>query len=191
MYLKRHPAGKKDMDAGSKISSKVAINPIIRDGRGNNMEISKKFALAAAIIFAAASIGGHAQEANAAPSVKQAAADDDADDSKPVKAAAKNKTFSGNVSWYGPGFDGRPTASGERFNMMKLTAAHLKLKFNTKVLVEDPRTGNTVIVRVNDRGPYHAKRVMDLSKGGAMKLGTISRGVTYVDCMILDEDKKG
>jgi rare lipoprotein A len=74
--------------------------------------------------------------------------------------------------------------------MMKLTAAHLKLKFNTTVLVEDPRTGNTVVVRVNDRGPYHAKRVMDLSKGGAMKLGTISRGVTYVDCMIIDDDDK-
>ncbi|MCC6979278.1 MAG: septal ring lytic transglycosylase RlpA family protein [Candidatus Melainabacteria bacterium] len=153
------------------------------------MEISKKIALAAAITFAVSNIGGAAMAANAASSVKQSADGGD-DDNKPVKAAAKNKTFSGNVSWYGPGFDGRLTASGERFNMMKLTAAHLKLKFNTKVLVEDPRTGNTVIVRVNDRGPYHAKRVMDLSKGGAMKLGTISRGVTYVDCMILDEDKK-
>lgn len=153
------------------------------------MEISKKIALAAAITFAVSNIGGAAIAANAASSVKQSADAGD-DDNKPVKAAAKNKTFSGNVSWYGPGFDGRLTASGERFNMMKLTAAHLKLKFNTKVLVEDPRTGNTVIVRVNDRGPYHAKRVMDLSKGGAMKLGTISRGVTYVDCMILDEDKK-
>jgi rare lipoprotein A len=153
------------------------------------MEISKKIALAAAITFALSNIGGAAIAANKASSVKQSADGGD-DDNKPVKAAAKNKTFSGNVSWYGPGFDGRLTASGERFNMMKLTAAHLKLKFNTKVLVEDPRTGNTVIVRVNDRGPYHAKRVMDLSKGGAMKLGTISRGVTYVDCMILDEDKK-
>ncbi|MBA3859872.1 MAG: septal ring lytic transglycosylase RlpA family lipoprotein [Cyanobacteria bacterium PR.3.49] len=154
------------------------------------MEISKKLVLAAAITFALSNIGVEALAANAASSVKQAAGDDDDDDSKPVKAAAKNKTFSGNVSWYGPGFDGRLTASGERFNMMKLTAAHLKLKFNTKVLVEDPRTGNTVIVRVNDRGPYHAKRVMDLSKGGAMKLGTISRGVSYVDCMIIDDDKK-
>ena len=154
------------------------------------MEISKKLVLAAAITFALSNSGVAAQAANAASSVKQAAGDGDDDDSKPVKAAAKNKTFSGNVSWYGPGFDGRLTANGERFNMMKLTAAHLKLKFNTKVLVEDPRTGNTVIVRVNDRGPYHAKRVMDLSKGGAMKLGTISRGVTYVDCMIIDDDKK-
>lgn len=153
------------------------------------MEVSKKHLACAAAIAALVSFPNMAFAANAASSVKQDAAAD-GDSKKEIKAATKNKSFSGNVSWYGPGFDGRLTASGERFNMMKLTAAHLKLKFNTKVLVEDPRTGNTVVVRVNDRGPYHAKRVMDLSKGGAMKLGTISRGVTYVDCMIIDDDDK-
>lgn len=153
------------------------------------MEVSKKFLVVAAASFALAGFSNAAFAANAASAVKQDAAPDGGA-TKDVKASGKNKTFSGNVSWYGPGFDGRLTASGERFNMMKLTAAHLKLKFNTKVLVEDPRTGNTIVVRVNDRGPYHAKRVMDLSKGGAMKLGTISRGVTFVDCMILDDDDK-
>lgn len=154
------------------------------------MEISKKFVLAAAATFAFSMVGNCALAANdsSAPAAKKDAAADS--DDKPAKPAAKGKGFSGNVSWYGPGFDGRKTANGERFNMMKMTAAHLKLPFNTKVLVEDPRTGNTVVVRVNDRGPYHAKRVMDLSKGGATKLGTISRGVTFVDCMILDDDKK-
>lgn len=151
------------------------------------MEISKKIAVASALSFVLAGVGNHALAAAGSSAVKQDAASESSD--KPVKTSAKGKGFSGNVSWYGPGFDGRLTANGERFNMMKLTAAHLKLPFNTKVLVEDPRTGNTVIVRVNDRGPYHAKRVMDLSKGGAIKLGTISRGVTYVDCMILDDDK--
>ena len=151
--------------------------------------VSQKIVLAAAVIFAVTSFGNGAYAGNAATSVKQSAGNDGTPD-KGVKATAKNKTFSGNISWYGPGFDGRKTANGERFNMMKLTAAHLKLPFNTKVLVEDPRTGNTVVVRVNDRGPFHAKRVMDLSKGGAVKLGTISRGVTYVDCMILDDDDK-
>ncbi len=153
------------------------------------MEVSRKFVLAAAATIAVTSFGNAAfASGGGATVVKQAAADSDAP-KKGVQTSAKNKTFSGNASWYGPGFDGRKTASGERFNMMKLTAAHLKLPFNTKVLVEDPRTGNTVVVRVNDRGPYHAKRVMDLSKGGAIKLGTVSRGVTYVDCMILDDDK--
>ncbi len=152
------------------------------------MEVSKRIFFTAVIAIAVSAIGNAATAANASSPAKQsAAADGNAD-----KAATspKGKSFSGNVSWYGPGFDGRKTANGERFNMMKLTDAHLKLPFNTKVLVEDPRTGNTVVVRVNDRGPYHAKRVMDLSKGSAMKLGTISHGVTFVDCMIIDDDDK-
>ncbi|MCC7529055.1 MAG: septal ring lytic transglycosylase RlpA family protein [Candidatus Melainabacteria bacterium] len=153
------------------------------------MEVSRGIVLAVAVIVAVTSFGNAALAANSASAVKKGASNDGGA-KKEVKASGQNKAFSGNASWYGPGFDGRKTASGERFNMMKLTAAHLRLPFNTKVLVEDPRTGNTVIVRVNDRGPYHAKRVMDLSKGGAIKLGTISRGVTFVDCLILDDDDK-
>ncbi len=95
------------------------------------------------------------------------------------------KSFSGNVSWYGIPFHGRKTASGEIFDMNKLTAAHLTLPFGTRVLVEDPKTGNTVIVKVNDRGPYVKTRVMDLAKEGARELGTLNRGVAYVDCLII------
>lgn len=153
------------------------------------MQVSKNIFLAAVVTITATSIGNAAMAANIAASVKQSASADGGSGNE-AKASANGKSFSGNVSWYGPGFDGRKTASGERFNMMKLTAAHLKLPFHTRVLVEDPRTGNTVVVRINDRGPYHAKRVMDLSKGSAMKLGTISHGVTFVDCMILDDDDK-
>lgn len=97
------------------------------------------------------------------------------------------KEFSGNASWYGPGFHGKKTASGEIFDQNKYTAAHLKLPFHKRVLVEDPRTGNTVIVKINDRGPYVRSRVMDLAKGAAKKLGTFSRGVAYVDCLVLDD----
>jgi len=99
-------------------------------------------------------------------------------------------TFSGNVSWYGPGFDGKKTASGEIFDMKKSTAAHLKLPFYTKVLVEDPRTGKSVVVKVNDRGPYAKKRVMDLSKGAAQKLGTILGGVAFVECTVIGKGEK-
>ena len=102
-----------------------------------------------------------------------------------AKVKAEQKSFSGNVSWYGIPFNGRKTASGEIFDMNKLTAAHLKLPFGTRVLVEDPKTGNTVIVKVNDRGPYVKTRVMDLAKEGARQLGTLSHGVAYVDCLIL------
>jgi rare lipoprotein A len=105
---------------------------------------------------------------------------------EPAKQADKpKKSFSGNISWYGPGFHGRKTASGELFDMNKLTAAHLTLPFGTRVLVEDPRTGNTVIMKVNDRGPYVRSRVMDLSREGARELGTLQRGTAFVDCLIL------
>ena len=103
-------------------------------------------------------------------------------------ASAGGKEFRGNASWYGVPFHGRRTASGEIFNMNKLTAAHLKLSFHTRVMVEDPKTGKTVVIKVNDRGPYACKRVMDLSKQAATNLGTISRGVAFVECTVIDDD---
>jgi len=103
--------------------------------------------------------------------------------------SSNNQSFSGNISWYGIPFNGKKTASGEIFDMNKLTAAHLKLPFGTRVLVEDPKTGNTVIVKVNDRGPYVKTRVMDLAKEGARELGTLGRGVAFVDCLIISEEK--
>ncbi len=106
-------------------------------------------------------------------------------EAKAGKADKLVKTFSGNVSWYGPGFNGRKTASGEKFDMNKLTCAHLTLPFGKRVLVEDPRTGDSVIVRVNDRGPYVRTRVMDLSREGARQLGTLGRGTAFVDCLVL------
>jgi rare lipoprotein A len=75
--------------------------------------------------------------------------------------------------------------------MYKFSAAHLHLPFGTKVLVEDPRTGNTVMVKVNDRGPYVKTRVMDVSKGAATKLGTVSRGVSFVDCLVIIKGSTG
>lgn len=95
--------------------------------------------------------------------------------------------FSGNASWYGVPFHGRQTASGEIFNMNKLTAAHLRLPLPTKVLVENPRNGNTVVIKVNDRGPYVKNRVLDLSREGARQLGTLAMGVGYVECMVLPQ----
>ena len=82
----------------------------------------------------------------------------------------------GVASWYGPGFHGRLTANGERFDMNELTAAHKTLPFGTRVLVHNPRTGKEVVVRINDRGPYAKDRVIDLSKAAANALGFKSRG---------------
>ncbi len=77
----------------------------------------------------------------------------------------------GIASWYGPGFHGRRTASGERYDMHELTAAHKSLPFGTRVLVHNPRNGRQVVVRINDRGPYAHGRVIDLSKAAAQAVG--------------------
>lgn len=82
----------------------------------------------------------------------------------------------GIASWYGPGFHGRLTANGERFDMHELTAAHKTLPFGTRVLVHNPRTGKQVVVRINDRGPFIKGRVIDLSKAAAKALGFKSLG---------------
>ena len=86
----------------------------------------------------------------------------------------------GGASWYGPGFHGKTSASGETFNENAMTAAHRTLPFGTKVEVVDQRTGNAVEVTINDRGPFHGKRIIDLSKAAATALGFRNRGVTTV-----------
>lgn len=86
----------------------------------------------------------------------------------------------GTASWYGPGFHGRKTASGEIFNQHKLTAAHKTLPLGTKARVTDVDTGKSVQVTINDRGPYVKRRVIDLSKAAADRLGITRDGITTV-----------
>jgi len=86
----------------------------------------------------------------------------------------------GGASWYGPGFNGKRAASGEIFNENAMTAAHRSLPFGTKVMVTDQRTGAEIEVTINDRGPFHGGRIIDLSKAAATKLGFRNRGTTSV-----------
>jgi rare lipoprotein A len=86
----------------------------------------------------------------------------------------------GGASWYGPGFNGKRAASGEIFNENAMTAAHRSLPFGTKVTVTDQRTGAAIDVVINDRGPFHGSRIIDLSKAAATKLGFRNRGTTSV-----------
>ncbi len=79
--------------------------------------------------------------------------------------------FVGLASWYGPGFHGRKTASGERYDMHDFTAAHKTLPFGTRLRVTNEKTGKSIIVRVNDRGPYIHGRILDLSFAAAKELG--------------------
>ncbi len=94
--------------------------------------------------------------------------------SKPIK------TWVGNASWYGPQFDGRKTANGERFDSESLTAAHPNLPFGSIVRIVNRRTGQFEVVRINDRGPYQEGREIDVSYRVARKIGLIHSGVSQV-----------
>ena len=85
-----------------------------------------------------------------------------------------------NASWYGPKFHGRPTASGERYDMYGMTCAHKTLKFGTKLRVTNPDNNKSVIVTVNDRGPFVRGRDLDLSYGAAREIGLTGKGVGRV-----------
>jgi rare lipoprotein A len=90
------------------------------------------------------------------------------------------------ASWYGPGFHGNQSASGEIFNQNALTAAHRTLPFGTQVLVTNLDNGQSVLVRINDRGPFYGNRIIDLSAAAARVLGLIHTGVAPVRLDVLD-----
>src|SRR5262249_30194415 len=98
--------------------------------------------------------------------------------------------FSGNSSWYGVPFHGKKTASGEIFDMNKLSAAHKTLPLPTKLMVENPKTGKTAIIKVNDRGPYVKTRVVDCSREAAKTLGYIDHGTAYLEFTVLPKADK-
>jgi rare lipoprotein A len=93
--------------------------------------------------------------------------------------------ISGEASWYGPGFHGARTANGESFNQYGLTAAHRNLPFGTQVRVTNLNNGRSVLVRINDRGPFVGGRVIDLSQGAASVIGVTNTGVAPVRIDVL------
>lgn len=86
----------------------------------------------------------------------------------------------GGASWYGPGFHGKKAASGQVFDQNAMTAAHRSLPFGTAVRVTDQRTGKSIDVTINDRGPFHKGRIIDLSKAAATQLGIRRAGTGKV-----------
>lgn len=94
---------------------------------------------------------------------------------------------SGIASWYGPNFHGKLTANGERYNMNDYTAAHKTLPFNTMVRVDNVENGKSVVVRINDRGPYIDNRIIDLSRKAAREIDMIGTGTTSVRLSVMRE----
>jgi len=86
----------------------------------------------------------------------------------------------GLASYYGRAHDGRRTASGETFDMSRMTAAHRSLPFGTRVRVKNLDNGKEAVVRINDRGPFRRGRVIDVSLAAARKLGFVARGIARV-----------
>ncbi len=92
----------------------------------------------------------------------------------------------GVASWYGTKFHGRRTSSGESYDMYAMTAAHRTLPLPTYVRVTNLENRRSVVLRVNDRGPFHTNRIIDLSYAAAWKLGILSKGTGYVEVLALD-----
>jgi rare lipoprotein A len=98
----------------------------------------------------------------------------------PSHTASTAYSKEGIASWYGPGFHGRKTASGERFNQRDLTCAHRTLPFGTRLKVTNLANGEILIVTVNDRGPFVKNRIVDLSREAARRLDILGTGTARV-----------
>ena len=106
-----------------------------------------------------------------------------------VKRVKPGYTEVGYASWYGPKFHGRRTSSGEAFNMYDMTCAHRTLPLGTILLVTNLENGRSVVVRVNDRGPFVKGRIIDLSYAAARALGMVDKGVVKVRIKVLGFSK--
>ena len=100
---------------------------------------------------------------------------------------ARGYRETGVASWYGPGFHGKKTSNGERYDQEAMTAAHKLLPFGTRLRVTNLDNGRVTVVRINDRGPFVGTRIIDLSKAAARSLNMIGRGTARVQLVALDE----
>lgn len=107
------------------------------------------------------------------------------DSSESEESSHVLQTIKGRASWYGARHHGRKTASGELFNKNSLTAAHRTLPFGTKVQVVNVKNGKSVIVKINDRGPFRRNLIIDLSQAAAGAIGMIRTGVAAVEVRVL------
>lgn len=145
--------------------------------------LAQGMAIAFLIVGLGAAQGPNISEAIAAPVSSVQA--------RPEVRPVKTKPYQiGTASWYGQIFDGKPTASGEPYDMYDMTAAHLTLPMGSYVRVTNLRNGKAVVVRVNDRGPIVPGRIIDLSYGAAQALQFKHRGLQRVRLDLVQPDQK-
>ena len=145
---------------------------------------SLQLSLGALFLAVAALAPVRAQNAPSAPSMATTAVAP-----APAPMAASADATEGKIAWYGSKFNGRKTASGQRFNSAAMTMAHKTLPFGTKVRVTNVANNRSVVLRVNDRGPTTADRVGDVSASAARKLGMQRAGVANAKLEIVSMGK--
>src|SRR6266700_4944166 len=146
--------------------------------------LAQGLAIAFSIVGLGAAQGPNISEAIAAPVSSVQARPE-------VRPQVKTKPYQiGTASWYGQIFDGKPTASGEPYDMYDMTAAHLTLPMGSYVRVTNLRNGKAVVVRVNDRGPIVPGRIIDLSYGAAQALQFKHRGLQRVRLDLVNNPSK-
>jgi rare lipoprotein A len=106
---------------------------------------------------------------------------------RPPAPPPPSGAMTGQASWYGQAHHGKKTASGEVYDRMQLTAAHRTLPMGTRVRVTNVDNGRSVVVRINDRGPFKAGRVIDLSQAAARELGALGEGLFNVRLEVLED----
>ena len=152
------------------------------------------FALSTTVALAQAPTAPATPAAATAPTVPVAApapgpAPVAAPEKKAVAAAATGDVSTGKAAWYGKKFNGRKTASGQRFNSAALTAASNTLPFGTLVKVTNVKNKKSVTVRINDRGPKQADRIIDVTRAAAAKLGMLRSGLADVEIKVVGNAK--
>lgn len=105
--------------------------------------------------------------------------------------ASSGQTQKGMASYYHDSLHGRKTASGQRYSKNRLSAAHKTLPLGTRIRVTDTKTGRSIVVKVNDRGPFAKGRIVDLSREAASELGMIGKGVAKVELKVVSMPKRG
>lgn len=154
--------------------------------------MTKRLLVVLTVAFQLVVGGAYASTAKAPDAADQADLISEIADLSADSLQEQEETFvqEGKATWYGKAFHGRPTTSGEKYNMHAMTAAHRTLPFGTYVKVTNPANRKAVVVRINDRGPFAKNRIVDLSFAAAEKLGIVHKGPVPVRLTALGFKKK-
>src|SRR6056297_213133 len=183
MHADSAPDPETPSDENQSLAARRKRSLLIRASQGLKRRLTTYRALAVAAVVALVALGAYtlveSTDTEAVPLGTGRASVNG-----PVEAPSQ-ELGEGSASFYGEELAGNPTASGERFDPAKLTAAHRTLPLGSRVRVTNMRNGESVVVRINDRGPFHGNRIIDLSEAAARRIGMLQRGTARVRLELL------